>query len=422
MSLLITGGRIIDPANQLDSITDLYLADGKIVAVGDQARSFDAEQTLDASGLVVCPGLVDLNVHIPEPGYEHKGTVTSETTAAAAGGITSLCCIPDTAPVIDTPSVANLIADLMRDRQHAKVHPIGAMTQGLKGKQLSEMHALKSTGCIGVTQGFHPIDNNRTLLRCLEYAVTHDITVFFNSLDLDLADNGCAHAGVNSMVLGLPGVPETAETVALSRNLLLVEQTGVKAHFGLLSCARSVDMIADAKARGLPVTADVAIHNLLYTDDVLKDFNSQYHVQPPLRSEQDRQALCEGVQSGVIDAIVSQHRPHERAAKMAPFGATETGISGLETLLPLTLQLVERGELDLNTAIARLTSGPAQAINLDAGSLNTGEAADLCLFDPEASWQVSEDSLLSNGKNTPVLGQKLKGQVRHTYLDGVRTR
>ena len=422
MSLLIKGGHLIDPAQGLDAVSDLYIADGKIVASGADARAFDAEQTLDATGLTICPGLVDLNVHLPEPGYEHKGTIAGETLAAAAGGITSLCCTPDTLPVIDTTSVATLIQDLAQQQPHTKVYPIGAMTQGLSGSQLSEMQALRSAGCIGVTQGLHPMDNNRTLLRCLEYAATHGITVFFNSLDLALADGGCAHAGITSTTLGLPGIPESAETIALSRDLLLVEQTGVKAHFGQLSCARSVELINEAKERGLPVTADVAIHNLLHTDAALQGFNSQYHVQPPLRSEDDRQALCDAVQNGVIDAIVSQHRPHEQAAKMAPFSATEAGISGLETLLPQVLILVEQGAFDFTTAIERLTCGPARSIGLDAGSLVTGAAADLCLFDKGANWDVSEHSLLSCGKNTPLLGETLTGKVRYTFVDGVEVR
>ena len=419
MSILIKGGHVVDPSQELDAVIDLYVADGKIVASGADALTFDAQQTLDATGLTVCPGLIDLNVHLPEPGFEYKGTVASETLAATAGGITSLCCTPDTLPIIDTTSVATLIQDLAQQQPRAKVYPIGAMTQGLAGRQLSEMHALKTAGCIGVSQGFHPVDNNRTLLRCLEYAATHNITVFFNSLDLSLAEDGCAHAGATSTYLGLPGIPESAETVALSRDLLLVEQTGVSAHFGQLTCARSVDMISDAKARGLPITADVTIHNLLYTDAALQGFNSQFHVQPPLRSEDDRQALCDAVQNGVIDAIVSQHRPHEQAAKMAPFSATAAGIAGLETLLPQVLRLVEQGLLDFTTAIERLTHSPAQAIGLDAGSLATGESADICIFDKEAEWQVSEHSLLSSGKNTPLLGETLTGQVRYTFVDGI---
>ncbi|MEH6357766.1 MAG: dihydroorotase [Pseudomonadales bacterium] len=417
MKLCIRGGRLIDPANHIDTITDIYISDGKITHIGE-SNSHTAEQTIDAKGLVVCPGLVDLSVSLPEPGKQQKGSISTETRAAAAGGITSICCLPDTAPVIDSASVATLIQDLARQGGFCNVWPIGALTQGLLGEQLSEMGTLKDAGCIGMSNLRAPFANSRVLLRCLEYASSYDVTVFFNAIDHALADDGCVHEGSFATRLGLKGIPETAETVALTRDLLLIEQTGVRAHFGQLSCARSVALVAEAQAKGFLVTADVCIHHLLATDSSIQNFNSLNHIQPPLRTETDRQALIKGVQDGVITAICSHHQPHETAAKMAPFAATEPGISGLDTLLAQGLQLVNQDLLELSDLIARLTSGPARAAKIKAGSLAAGDIADICVFDPSEQWQVSSDSLHSKGQNTPLMGQTLKGRVRHTILAG----
>jgi len=420
VSLLITGGRIIDPANQVDTFADIYLSGGKVAAIGDQASAFQARQTIDATGLVICPGFVDLYFYIPEPGYEQKGTVESETKAAAAGGVTSLCCPPATSPIIDSPSIATSIQKLASQSGYGRIWPIGAMTMGLKGAQLSEMATLKKAGCIGVTNMRYPFDNTRVLLRCLEYAASQDMTAFLQSIDLFLEQDGCVHNGPFSTRLGLPGIPETAETVALARDLLLVEQTGVRAHFSQLSTAKSVDMIADAQAKGLNITADVCIHHLLSTDECIEDFNCLYHIQPPLRDKADRQRLREGVSDGVLIAISSQHQPHETAAKMAPFAETAPGISGVETLLPLALELVDNGMFDLSTMIARLTCGPAGAANINAGNIGVGQRADICIFDPKERWLLSGETLHSKGKNTPHLNTMLKGRVRYTLVKGRR--
>ncbi len=418
MSIYIKNGRLIDPRHQVDMKADLYIAEGKVVAIGDNAGSFDAAQIIDASGLVVCPGFVDLSVGIPEPGYEQKGTVASETRAAAAGGITSLCCPPDTAPVIDSPSVATLVQDLARQNNYCHLYPVGAMTVNLEGRQLSEIYALKEAGCIAVSNLRLPYQNHAVLLHCLEYAATHDITVFFSSTDVTLEQSGCVHEGAYATRLGLGGIPETAETIALSRDLLLVEQTGVRAHFGQLSTARSVELIAKAQEKGFPITADVAIQHLVSTDACIQDFNAHYHIQPPLRTEQDRQALLEGVRKGTISAISSYHQPHESAAKMAPFAATEPGISGVETLLPYGLGLVRDNVLELTTLISRFTTGPAQAARIKGGTLGIGDIADICIFDPDERWALNEQTLFSKGHNTPQLYTELQGRVRHTLVAG----
>ncbi|WP_137885925.1 dihydroorotase [Pseudomonas sp. 2FE] len=417
MRIVILGARVIDPASGLDQLSDLYLQDGKIAAIGQAPAGFVAEQSIDAQGLVAAPGLVDLSVALREPGYSRKGSIASETLAAAAGGITSLCCPPLTRPILDTPAVAELILDRARAAGHTKVFPIGALSKGLAGEQLAELVALRDAGCVAFGNGLDSFKNNRTLRRALEYAATFDLCVVFHSQDHDLAEGGLAHEGATASFLGLPGIPESAETVALARDLLLVEQTGVRAHFSQLTSARGAQLIAEAQARGLPVTADVALYQLILTDEALIDFSSLYHVQPPLRTGADRDGLRAAVRSGVIQAIASHHQPHEADAKLAPFGATEPGISSVELLLPLALSLVQDGLLDLPTLLARLSIGPAQALRLPAGRLAVGQPADLVLFDPQASTLAGE-TWYSKGENCPFIGHCLPGSVRYTLVDG----
>jgi len=417
VSLSIIGARLIDPASGLDQLSDLHVENGKVLAIGAAPAGFKASREVAAQGLVAAPGLVDLNVALREPGYSRKGTIASETRAAAAGGVTSLCCPPLTRPVLDTSAVAELILDRARDAGHCKVFPIGALSKGLEGEQLAELVALRDAGCVAFGNGLNSFANTRTLCRALEYAATFDLTVIFNSQDRDLAAGGLAHEGPTASFLGLAGIPETAETVALARDLLLVEQSGVRAHFSQLTTARGAEMIAQAQARGLPVTADVALYQLILTDEALTGFSSLYHVQPPLRTRADRDGLRDAVKAGVIQAISSHHQPHERDAKQAPFGATEPGISSVELLLPLALTLVEEGLLDLPTLLARLTSGPANALRLAAGELMAGGAADLVLFDPTAS-TVAGEQWHSRGTNSPFMGHCLPGAVRYTVVDG----
>ncbi|GIZ10911.1 dihydroorotase [Pseudomonas sp. NCCP-436] len=417
MRIAILGARIIDPANGLDQVADLYIDSGKLAAIGQVPAGFAAEQTLDARGLVAAPGLVDLSAALREPGYSRKGNIASETLAAAAGGVTSLCCPPLTRPILDTPAVAELILDRAREAGHTRVFPIGALSRDLAGEQLAELVALRDTGCVAFGNGLNNFRSSRTLRRALEYAATFDLQVVFNSQDADLAEGGLAHEGPTASFLGLAGIPETAETVALSRDLLLVEQTGVRAHFSQITSARGAELIAQAQARGLPVTADVAMYQLLLTDEALEGFSSLYHVQPPLRSQADRDGLREALKAGVISAIASHHQPHERDAKLAPFAATEPGISSVELLLPLALTLVEDGLLDLPTLLARLTCGPARALRLPAGQLSIGSAADIVLFDPQGSTEAGQ-TWHSRGRNCPFIGQQLPGAVRYTLLDG----
>lgn len=417
MSMQISGARLLDPASGLDQHADLFIDGGKVVAIGQAPLGFNPRQLIDASGLIAAPGLVDLSVALREPGYGRKGSIASETLAAAAGGVTSLCCPPQTRPVLDTPAVAELILDRAQEAGHTKVFPIGALTKNLAGEQLAELVALRDAGCVAFGNGLAPLAGNRNLRRALEYAATFDLTVVFHAQDTDLAAGGLAHEGATASFLGLPGIPESAETVALARQLLLVEQSGVRAHFSCISSARGAEMIAQAQARGLPVSADVALYQLILTDEALADFSSLYHVQPPLRSRRDREGLREAVRQGVIGSIASHHQPHEHDAKLAPFGATEPGISSVELLLPLALTLVQDGLLDLPSLLSRLTCGPAQALRLPAGRLAVGAPADILLFAEQASTLAGEQ-WFSKGQNCPFLGHCLPGRVRYTLLDG----
>ena len=416
--ILIRNGHIIDPANQRDSVGDIYIAAGKIVALDHAPDGFTPNHEIDATRCWVIPGIVDLCAHLREPGQEYKGTIASETKAAASAGITTLCMPPDTQPIIDTPAVVELIHQRAEAAGQSRVVTLGALTVGLAGEHLSEMVQLKQAGCVGMTNLDHPINESKVIRRAMEYAASNDITLFVNAEDDDLAGDGCAHEGLVSTRLGLAGIPETAETLAVSRKLMLIEQTGVRAHFSQLSSARAVQMIKRAQHDGLPVTADVSAHQLHLTEMDIGYFDSNCHVLPPLRTQRDRDGLRKGLEEGTISVICSDHQPHDRDAKLAPFGETEPGISALETLLPLSLRLVEDDILNRSNVIAQLTSNPAAILNLKAGSLSVGHAADVCIYDPEQRWTLSESEMLSQGHNTPFIGWEFHGRIRHTLVDG----
>lgn len=417
--LSIINGRLIDPANNIDAQRDIHISDGKIIALGNPPQGFSAERTLDATDKIVCPGLIDLRAAMREPGLEHIATIASETRAAASAGITMLCCPPDTLPIIDTPAVANLIRYQANQAGFARVLPLGALTQSLKGEQISEMVALKEAGCIGVSNGLEPIANTLVMRRAMEYAATYDLTVFLHAEDLWLRNNGCVHEGAISTRYGLPGIPEAAETVAVARDLALIEQTGVRAHFCGISTGRAIRMIGRAQHDGVNVSADVSAHQLHLSEIDVSKFNSMCHVRPPLRTERDQSGLRMGLKQGIISAICSDHQPHNADAKLAPFSATAYGISALETLLPLSLKLVnELHLLSLSEIIAHLTCKPANILGIDAGTLAIGQVADVCIFDPQHEWILSEETVHSQGLNTPFLGWDLKGRVFHTLRAG----
>jgi dihydroorotase len=416
--ILISGGRVVDPANGLDGQADLYLADGRVAAVGARPDGFRPERVIDATGRVVCPGFIDLAARVREPGQEHKATLASESRAAAAAGITTLCCPPDTDPVIDTPAVVNLIREKAHAAGQVRVLPVGALTRGLDGQDLSAMSALKRAGCRAVSNAHAPLASTLVLRRAMEYAASHDLLVIVRPEDPALADGGCAHEGPVGTRLGLRGIPDAAETVAVAQVLALTEHTGARVHFAQLSCARAARMVAKSRERGAPVSADVAAHQLHLTEAALEGFDAHCHLRPPLRTRADREALRGAVRDGTIAAICSDHQPHEPDAKLDAFPATEPGMAALETLLPLTLDLVGQGVLSLSRAIAALTQGPATILGLDLGTLRSGAPADVCIFDPEARWTLDEHTWLSRGRNTPFWGRSLKGRVTHTLLGG----
>jgi dihydroorotase len=365
------------------------------------------------------PGLIDCQARLRDPGQPEKANIESETEAAIKGGITTLCMPPDTLPPIDNSATVELIHHRNEMFGHsAHVYPIGALTRGLDGEHLSNMASLLLDGCIAFSNAKHPVHNNLIQRRAMDYAAGCGALVIIQPLDHELLGNGCAHEGVVATRLGLPAIPEAAETAALAKDIELVAQTGARTHFGQLSCARSVDMLRAAKAKGLPVTADCAIHQLFLTEHDIGMFDSSKFTIPPLRSRADRDALRAGVADGTIDCLCSDHQPHEIDAKMKPFPSTEPGISGLDTLLGLALRLVDEGVLPLTQLIARLTRNPATVFGLPGGKLEIGEAADLILVDPRADWICRAADFVSKGHNTAFEGWDFRGAVTHTIIGG----
>ena len=412
MAISILNGRVIDPASNLDTITNIHIAEDKIIAIGTAPTDFSADKEIDASDKIVCPGFVDLNVHI-----QTIDSISKETKAAAANGITTICCPPNSDSIIDTTAVAELLQQRAEATHQAKLLPIAALTQGLEGTQLAEMGVLKKAGCIGVAN-IQPIVNTEILRHALEYAATCELTVFLHPQDPWLGRKGCAHEGAISTRLGLAAIPEAAETIELARDLLLIEMTGVKAHFCRLSSAKSVEMIKAAQAKGLPVTADVSLHQLFLTDKAICEYNSQVHVHPPLRTENDKIGLRQGLLEGNINAITSDHKALKANAKLNPFPMTTAGISALDTLLPLSLRLGKETKTDLITTLSYITNKPAQILGIKAGSLRIGEAADICIFDPNINWTLNPENMHSSGHNSPFIDWEFKGKVIKTLING----
>lgn len=419
MKLEILNGHLVDPANEIDRQTNIFIADGKIIAVDERPDAWQAERSIDAANKLVLPGLVELSACLREPGHEHKATIQSETLAASSSGITSLACLPTTDPVVDSPSQVELIDQLSRDgNRRCRVYVIGALTVGLQGECLSEMAALKTAGCVGVSNVLQPVKNSLVLRRAMEYASSQGLTIFAYPLDHQLANNGCIHEGPASSRLGLTGIPVAAETAALAFQLALIEELNVRTHFCRLSTRFAVSMIMRARRADLPVTADTGILHLFLTDEDMQDFDGLCHNVPPYRTRADRDGLREGAASGTLSAISTDHQPHEIEAKLAPFQSTEPGSSTLETLLPLLLQLVDEDVLTLSGAIQLVTQKPAEILGIDAGNLSVGARADLCIVDPKSEWMLDSKTMRSRGKNTPLLGKRLKGRVTHTFIDG----
>jgi dihydroorotase len=418
MKIHIKNGRVIDPASGLDAVQDVCIAAGKIVALGAAPVDFHANAEIDAKGLVVCPGLVDLSVRLREPGFEYMATLESEMHAAAVGGITSLACPPDTDPPLDEPGLVEMLKFRAKNSPGPRVYPIGALTWKLKGERLTEMAELHEAGCIAFSQADAPIVDTMVLLRAMEYAYSFGFPVWLRPQDYHLARNGVVHDGIVSARYGLPSIPVPAETVALQTILLLMRETGARVHLARLSSRAGVEMVRRAKHDGLPVTCDVSIHHVHLSEMDTTDFNANCHLVPPLRSQRDRDAIRQALKDGTIDCICSDHAPVDDDAKEQPFQESEPGATGVELLLPLTLKWAKEAGLTLAEALDRVTRKPAAILGVDAGQLAVGKPADLCLFDPEADWTVSRDTLASLGKNSPFLGMELQGRVRYTVIDG----
>ncbi len=419
MRILIKNGLVIDPKMGMDTVNDVFIVAGKIIAIGAGPDGFQANQVIDAKGLVVCPGLVDLSVRLREPGLEYKATLESEMRAAVAGGVTSLACPPDTDPPLDEPGLVEMLKHRAKSLNQAHVYPIGALTQGLKGDRLTEMAELHDAGCIAFGQSDKQLLDTRVMIRAMQYASTFGFSVWLSPEDAGIANSGVAHDGEVATRLGLPAIPVCAETIAISSIVLIARETGAKVHLCRVSSAEGVAMVRAARQQGLPITCDVAANYIHLSEMDISFFDSNCHLVPPLRGLSDRDALRAGLIDGTIDAICSDHAPVDEDAKLLPFGESEAGSTGLELLLSLILKWATEMKIPLVVALAKITSEPAKLLGVEAGHLSLGAAADLCIFDPGQYWEVEAMSLKSQGKNTPFLGMELQGRVKYTLADGV---
>jgi len=410
MNILIENGRVIDPKNGVDrSNTALYVANGKIAAIGTAPAGFVVHERIDAAGCVVCPGLIDLGARL--------NSIEAELAAAVAGGVTSVVVPPDADPPLDEPELADRLVHRGAEIGKARVLPLGALTLGLKGERLAELAGLKKAGCVAFSQANKPVTDTEALLRAMEYAATFGFAVWLQPQDYWLARNGIAHEGEVSSRLGLAGIPVAAETIAIATLVQLVRDTGCRVHLTRLSSAPGVALVHRAQQEGLPLTFDIGVHHLLLSENDIGFFNPHARFCPPLRTQGDRQALSDAAAAGLA-AICSDHTPVGADDKLLPFGEAKPGATGLEVLLPLTLKWAEAAGVGLSDALARITSAPAAVLGLASGELAVGSVADLCLFDPAATWQLTPEALKSRGKNSPWLGYPMSGQVKATLVGG----
>jgi dihydroorotase len=413
MRIHIRDARIVDPATGKEGSGDLFIAEGRI------AEEFaKPDRTIDAKGLIVAPGFIDLSARLREPGYEYKATLESEMHAAVAGGVTSLACPPDTDPPLDEPGLVDMLRRRAQALSRARVYPVGALTVKLKGEALTEMGQLTDAGCVAFSQGNVPIPDTQVLWRALQYAATFGFKVWLRAEDAWLARGGVSHDGEVATRLGLQGIPSFAETIALATILELVRATGARVHVCRLSTAAAVELMRRAKEEKLPVTCDVAIHHLHLCEMDLGFFDPHCRLEPPLRSTRDRDALARGLAEGLIDCLVSDHTPVDEDGKHLPFAEAEPGATGLELLLPLTLKWGAARKLSLAATLARITCDPARILGVASGRIAVGAPADLAIFDPREPLHVSAQTLKSQGKNTPFIGYELAGRVRYTLVAG----
>ena len=419
MKIHIQQGRLINPATQLDEVTDIFIDNQLITAIGDKPPGFSPDKVIDASNQLILPGLIDIQCRVREPGFTNKASIASETRAAALNGITSLCIPPDSKPITDNSAIVEQIHHSnQKAGNRCHIYTIGAITKKLHGEHLSNMGTLKKAGCVALSNALHPFTNNLVQRRAMEYAAGQNILVVIQPYDHALYANGCAHEGALATRLGLPPIPEAAETAALAKDIELVAQTSARTHFGQLSCARSVDMIRQAKKDGLPVTADVSMHQLFLTDRDIDYFDTNKLTIPPLRSEQDKMALRQGLVDGTIDCICSDHQPHDVDAKLKPFPSAEPGLSALDTLLPLLFKLVDESPLSLLQAVDKVTHQPASIFSLPTGLIAAGEFADIIIVDDQCHYQCDTEKFISAGKNSPFQGWDFTSRVTTTLVAG----
>ena len=419
MDLLIQGGRVIDPSQGIDATLDLLVVDGAVKELGQGLIPPAGAQVINAAGLIVTPGLIDMHVHLRDPGLEYKEDIVSGTRAAAAGGFTSVCCMPNTKPVIDNKTVAAYVVNKAVAEGFANVFPVGSITQGSKGDNLSEMGELKEAGCVAVSDDGRPVVSGELTRRALEYARGMGIMVISHAEDPSLAGNGVMNEGYVSTELGLKGIPWVAEDSATARDVYLAELTNSPLHVAHVSTKGAVRIIRNAKARGVQVTCETAPHYFILTEEAVRGYNTNAKMNPPLRTEADRLAIREGVADGTIDAIATDHAPHHRDEKDVEFDLAMNGIIGLETSLPLSLTLVTDGVLTLTELVDRMSVAPAKILGLHRrGTLAPGSVADITVIDPESVWTVEADKLASKSKNSPFLGWEMKGKAAYTILAG----
>jgi dihydroorotase len=416
--LLVRNGRVLDPATGLDGIRDIAIEDGKFVAIGERLDAAGSD-VFDATGLIVAPGFIDMHVHLREPGFEYAETIESGSRAAAAGGFTTICCMPNTMPVNDNPTVTSYIIE--RAHRHAVVNvlPIGAITKGSAGEELAAIGSMVQAGIVAISDDGRPVMNARVMRRAMETAKSFGIPVIDHCEDIHLSAGGDMHEGALSVRYGLRGIPSASEDVMVARDILLAELTGARFHVAHLSAHRSVAMVAFAKSRGLPVTCETTPHHFALTAEDMQPYDSNYKMKPPLRSGCDTGAIMQGVMDGTVDAIATDHAPHAGSEKMQEFEKCPFGILGLETAIALTLEkLVHPGKISLLKMVELFTTGPAGVLKLNAGRIAVGAAADLTVFDTERQWVYDVNRSCSKSRNSPFDGQAFRGRPVNTIVNG----
>jgi len=419
MNLLIKGGRVIDPSQNIDEVCDVLVEKGVVKGIGKGLSASAGVKTIDASGRYVVPGLIDMHVHLRDPGLEYKEDIVSGTKAAAAGGFTSVCCMPNTKPCIDNKAVVSYIINKAKSEGFCNVFPVGNITYGMNGERMAEMGELKEAGCVAVSDDGKPVKNSELMMRSLQYAKGIGIMVISHAEELDLVGAGVMNEGFTSTELGLKGIPRVAEDIATAREVMLAEYTGTPVHIAHVSTKGAVRIIREAKARGVNVTCETAPHYFTLTDDAVRGYNTNAKMNPPLREADDVVAIKEGLKDGTIDAIATDHAPHHLDEKDVEFNEAMNGIIGLETSLPLSLKLVEDGVLTIGQLIEKMSCNPSNILGLSRGTLKSGSVADITIIDPAAEWTVEREKLASKSKNSPFLGWKVKGAASATILAGI---